>query len=126
MERNGGRVGSKHGPSKVRKLMKRIGTVVNLEYNTDVTELKLADAGDAHALDAENVTLEDAHELLTKGVKSIIQEHQAIPFVIGGGNDQSFPNALALLESVKYVLKQNKIYKFFRVIILRKTVTRAK
>lgn len=97
--RNGGRVGAKNGPSSVRKLFKRIGAVVNLEYGTDVSGLKLGDAGDVDP----NCSFDEAHALLVQRVARIISTHKAVPFVIGGGNDQSYSNALGLLQSVKFV-----------------------
>ena len=47
----------------------------------------------------EDVELEVAHELLTEKIAQVIKAG-AIPFVIGGGNDQSYPNALGLLKNV--------------------------
>ena len=55
--------------------------------------MKIVDSGDIQ----EDLELEDAHELLEKKISSIIS-NKGIPFVIGGGNDQSYPNALGLLS----------------------------
>jgi len=93
--RNGGRVGAKQGPFALRKLMGRIGTVVNVEYNADLSELKVSDCGDID----ESLNLEEAHLMLRKRVNSIIGEGK-VAFVIGGGNDQSYPNACGLLDSL--------------------------
>lgn len=92
VKRNGGRIGSSNGPSSFRKLCSRIGTIINPELGIDCTSLKIVDAGDIEA----GLDLEKAHELLTQKVQEVIK-NGGIPFVIGGGNDQSYPNAKGLL-----------------------------
>jgi len=60
------------------------------------------DSGDIGTIDAEGKPreLEEGHRLLTERVKFVVT-HGGIPFVIGGGNDQSFPNVLGLLEATE-------------------------
>ena len=50
-----------------------------------------------------DLELEEAHILLTKRVLEVLKSN-GIPFIIGGGNDQSYPNASALLQ---YCLETN-------------------
>jgi formiminoglutamase len=95
VRRNGGRVGAAGGPAAMRRLMQRLGTVVNPEYGIDLKKISILDAGDVEIPD-----LETGHQNLTKRVSSLIRKG-AIPFVIGGGNDQSYPNACALLENTQ-------------------------
>lgn len=60
-----------------------------------VSVLKLCDAGDV----SSQGTLEQTHVELEKSVYKILKTG-AVPFVIGGGNDQSYPNCSALMKSV--------------------------
>ena len=91
---NGGRVGARHGPEKFRSWMHRYGTPDNPEMNIDLSGITIADAGDIPA----GLPLEQSHTALSEKTASIIQ-NGGIPFVVGGGNDQSWPNACALLDA---------------------------
>jgi len=95
VRRNGGRVGAAKGPAAVRSLIGRIGTLRNNEYNVDLTGLKVGDAGDIN----QDLNLEDAHDALRQKVAELVGKG-IIPFVVGGGNDQSFPNGKGLLEGL--------------------------
>jgi len=94
VEINGGRPGARHGPEKFRSWIRRYGTIDNPETNIDLSSITLADAGDIPA----GLPLDQSHAALTRQTASIIQKG-GIPFVVGGGNDQSYPNACALLDS---------------------------
>ncbi|ELR23900.1 arginase [Acanthamoeba castellanii str. Neff] len=91
VKRNGGRPG---GPEAARKHLMKVGPLVNPEFGIDLRGLKIVDAGDIAV-----PTLEEGHESLASTVGKIIG-HGGIPFVIGGGNDQSYPNARGLLAHV--------------------------
>jgi formiminoglutamase len=93
---NGGRAGTRLGPEKFRFWLKRFGSVFNPEKNTDLSSLTVTDAGDV----PPEIPLEEAHAMLTEKVGSILDQG-GLPFVIGGGNDQSYPNASALLHHRK-------------------------
>ena len=93
VEINGGRGGAGLGPDKFRSWLQRFGTVHNPEKDIDLSSLSIADAGDIPT----EIPLATAHVLLTQKVGSIL-EKGGIPFVVGGGNDQSYPNASALLH----------------------------
>ena len=97
VRRNNGRIGAKSGPQYFRQLLKRTGTVVNAEYDDlDIRKyLTISDGGDINA----NLSLEEAHQQLEERVTQLIKNGK-IPFVVGGGNDQSYPNASALLNNV--------------------------
>jgi formiminoglutamase len=82
-----------------------MGTLVNAEYNLDLRyeisflvnlqrTIAISDAGDI----PEGLSLEDAHDALRRKVSEIIS-NGGIPFVIGGGNDQSYPNASGWMMS---------------------------
>ncbi len=94
VEINGGRTGARQGPEKFRSWVRRYGTADNPELNIDLSHITLADAGDIPG----GLPLDQSHTALTKKTASIIQQG-GIPFVVGGGNDQSWPNARALLDS---------------------------
>jgi len=91
--RNGGREGACSGPSFIRLCMQKVGTVLNPEFNIDLRKIKISDSGDV----ATEASLEEFHELLHNKVHRLIANGK-IPFVIGGGNDQSFPNGYALVK----------------------------
>lgn len=92
VEINGGRVGARQGPEKFRFWIRRFGTVANPEMEVDLSRLSITDAGDI----PPKGSLEKAHKVLSAKIASILKAG-GIPFVVGGGNDQSYPNASALL-----------------------------
>ncbi|KAL0487679.1 formiminoglutamase [Acrasis kona] len=96
VRRNGGRVGAARGPENFRKLLKRTGTVINPEFNLDCTNTKIIDLGDV----AEDLDFDSSHSTLRQKVSQAISVG-SIPFVIGGGNDESYSNAAGLIENVK-------------------------
>jgi len=99
VRRNGGRIGARFGPDNMREThLKRIGTLVNPEFdNADASVLKIVDLGNVCSMEA---SFEDAHDALRTTVQKVINHvSHPVPFVIGGGNDQSFSNAMGLLTS---------------------------
>ena len=84
--RNGSREGAAGGPDSFRTLLPKIGTLVNPELNVDLTTLKVADLGNIRFYD----TREEAHTDLTQTIK-LISSQGVVPFVVGGGKDQAFP-----------------------------------
>lgn len=54
----------------------------------------------------ENLQLEAAHSALTDRVSTFLRQG-SVPFVIGGGNDQSYPNVSALLD---LAVSQQKLF----------------
>jgi len=101
VRRNGGRVGAARGPEVFRRMMKRTGTIKNPEYDIDCSKLKIVDLGDASSKhqDADN-DFDATHFNLRDKVSQAVSVG-AVPFVIGGGNDQSYSNARGLLNNVK-------------------------
>ncbi len=93
VEINGGRSGSALGPDKFRQWIQRFGTAINPEFQLDLNTINISDAGNIES----GLPLEQAHKELTNKVESILKKN-SIPFVLGGGNDQSFPNFCALLN----------------------------
>lgn len=121
VRRNGGRVGAAEGPNAVRgygivhsinlifSYLQRLGTAINLEYGVDLRFFKtsaqcdddlhrsitIADFGN---IPGSGEDLEEGHKQLTRAVATICAKG-GIPFVVGGGNDQSYPNACGALAS---------------------------
>ncbi|KAJ3295253.1 hypothetical protein HDU79_009574 [Rhizoclosmatium sp. JEL0117] len=96
--RNGGRPGSAGGPAAFLRLLqdRRTGTAINPEFGIDLGKL---DIGFYGVIDA-SLTLEDGHKALEAAVKEAL-DAGSIPFIVGGGNDQSYPNASALLSHLE-------------------------
>ncbi|MBV51529.1 MAG: hypothetical protein CMH77_03375 [Nitrospinae bacterium] len=90
---NKGRPGAKHGPEKFRFWINKYDAVGSMHTESDLSNLIIADAGDI----SPNLPLEEAHSELTFRTREILQS-DSIPFVVGGSNDQSYPNASALLD----------------------------
>ena len=102
VRRNGGRVGSAQAPSAFRKWAYRLCASDSMRGIEFAKHLTLVDWGDVDAgcLPIEKtpnaVQLEDYHEELTKHVLSGLKSGY-VPWIVGGGNDQSYPNAAGLL-----------------------------
>ena len=97
--RNGGRVGAAGGPACVRGFMQRLGTVVNPELGSlELHAIAHVDVGD---VPQDLPSLEHAHVALQQRVAALLNAGpHVIPFVIGGSNDQSYPNAAALMSTL--------------------------
>lgn len=93
--RNGGRVGSALGPAFLREHLKKIGPLVNPEFDIDLSDVRLTDFGDVSGCAA----LEELHQQLEDRVAEVLAAGH-LPLVCGGGNDQSYRNARGLLRSL--------------------------
>lgn len=83
--RNGGRRGSELGPDCLRRFIPKIGPIINCELEVNLNNIKLSDYGNIEADD-----FEACHLKLSQKVFLILSKPQKpVPFVIGGGNDQS-------------------------------------
>ena len=83
---NGGRGGAKNGPLHVLNLLPKTGPVKNAELGIDISSIRIKDWGEALS-----------HQSLIQKVREASK--QSIPIIIGGSNDQSFPNAKGLLQN---------------------------
>ena len=85
ISRNRGRLGARFAPTEIRRDL----------YRYPVTEfhkhLRLMDVGDVEI----SGTLEETHELLSNTVRKLIADGKKV-IVLGGGNDISYPDCLAL------------------------------
>ena len=93
--RNGGVVGAKEGPAAVRKMIEKVGPLINPEYDIDLRCIEFYDAGNVEI----GESLEETHSNLNAAVKDLLRKGY-LPVIVGGGNDQSFPNATALIETL--------------------------
>lgn len=95
--RNGGRAGGAGGPAAVRSFLPKMGAAVNAERGVSLLGPEapsVVDGGDVPA----GLSLEAAHTALRAKVREVLSVG-AIPFVVGGSNDQSSSNGLAFLDS---------------------------
>lgn len=101
--RNGGRPGGFTGPTAFRRFLNSKGPIVNPEMNVDLSGFSIVDRGNVveplNSLndDLWSNKLEQAHEKLYESVLEALQSGY-FPFCIGGSNDQSYPNARALMK----------------------------
>ncbi|ORZ36274.1 hypothetical protein BCR44DRAFT_64128 [Catenaria anguillulae PL171] len=96
--RNGGRIGAAAGPEAALKYIAKVGTIFNPEFDIDLRQsIQAVTTGMAACRKTQS--LEQAHEQLKDHVRQVIT-HGFVPFVIGGGNNQSYPNATGLLATL--------------------------
>jgi formimidoylglutamase len=86
----GGRAGAAEGPSAVRRMLQRAGTLYQIERDVSIAELRVVDAGDV----AANAPA-DEHGALQSAVASLLNRN-VIPIVIGGGHDLTYATVAAL------------------------------
>ncbi len=91
--KNFGRTGAAAGPDAIRARFYRLTP----GFNPDIMKLKIADAGN---LETEGLALEKVHQVLERTVEGIIKEG-ALPVVLGGGHDLSFPGIAGLAEGLE-------------------------
>lgn len=92
--RNGGRRGAELGPDCLRRFIPKTGPIVNCELGIDLSDFTISDYGNIESSD-----FEACHDKLRTKVLTILNKpHKPIPFIIGGGNDQSWSNGLAFLS----------------------------
>jgi len=97
--RNGGYLGAANGPTIFRQHLFKIGSLNNPEFGINLSDsCELYDLGDIH-LEKNYCTLENAHLKLRESVRHIVGQGY-IPFIVGGSNDQSFPNAMGLIDTI--------------------------
>jgi formiminoglutamase len=102
--RNGGRPGAALGPQAFRRFVTALGPTCNPEHRIDLTSSLGGGVYDAGDVVGNPPTLEAAHCALEEAVALVLQAGK-VPFVIGGGNDQSAPNgrgAYTFLDSVSH------------------------
>ncbi|CAG0918438.1 unnamed protein product [Notodromas monacha] len=109
VKRNNGRPGAQQGPSVFRRILARTGTLENPEFEIDLKQaILIFDLGDVPVpnFSANRGPDDDQDELV--GFHAEIKRYsrwalsrRMIPFVVGGGNDQSYAVAMAVVEHVR-------------------------
>eukprot|EP00977_Amphora_coffeiformis_P000436 scaffold112_cov196-Amphora_coffeaeformis.AAC.3 len=109
VERNGGRLGARLGPARFLHFLKTMGSLKNPEYDDmDLSRIKLT----YHHVDLTDQNngpsrhedeLDVAHGRLQEAVSAVLNTG-GLPFVVGGGNDQSYAN----WRSLRRFLGQHK------------------
>lgn len=101
--RNGGRDGAIRGPEVVRSFIHgRVGPLISV-YTGD--NLELLPIYDLQGIQP-GMILELAHDTLGATVMQLLQ-WGFMPFVIGGSNDQSYPNASAFMQHHYSIAQQD-------------------
>jgi len=96
ISRNRGRPGARFAPTEIRRDLYRYPVTQSHKH------LVLMDLGDLKISD----TLEKTHELLRQTVRRLIADGKKV-IVLGGGNDISYPDCLALSEETSQPLVFN-------------------
>ncbi len=96
ISRNRGRPGARYAPTEIRRDLYRYPVTHSHKH------LILLDIGDLEILDR----LENTHELLTNTVRRLIADGKKV-IVLGGGNDISYPDCLALAAETRKPLVFN-------------------
>lgn len=92
---NGGRKGSRFGPEYFRVFLSKFGIHKNPEYQIDISNLKIKDNGNTPATYYQLL-----HTVHQENIENLLKIGE-LPFVIGGSNDQSYPNAMAFSNTRK-------------------------
>lgn len=98
VQRNKGRSGAEKGPQSIRKEM------ANLPCRFDKS-VRLFDAGDVLA---EDCTLEESQEILSKAVEKLLSLN-FFPIVLGGGHEVAFGHYNGILDYLKSKEEKPKI-----------------
>ena len=95
----GGRSGAERGPVVFRDCLKS----TELYPFEKIDKISVYDAGNVcNILTELELTMEKAHQRLEERVTQILKnDAKTVPFVIGGSNDQSYPNAKGLLNTLQ-------------------------
>ncbi len=93
---NGGRAGAERGPLFFRGALEKSH---HYPFH-NIDKLQLFDNGDVHnSMTDAAFTLPEAHKVLEATVNSLYKYENAIPFVVGGSNDESYCNAKGLITA---------------------------
>jgi len=93
---NGGRAGAERGPFFFRGALEKSH---NYPFH-NIDKVQLFDNGDVHnSMTEAAFTLPEAHKVLEATVNSLYKYDNAIPFVVGGSNDESYCNAKGLITA---------------------------
>jgi hypothetical protein len=88
-------MGCAHAPKSLRTCLRRLkfGSIENPEFDLTLSQMKIVDAGDI----VSGKSAEETKANLSMCVSELLLRG-ALPFVVGGGNDLSYPSAAGLLN----------------------------
>lgn len=87
---NKGRAGAAQGPDEIRRKLYKLTP----GFHIDMEKLQVHDAGN---LDTEGLSLEEVHLAEQSAVAAIVSRG-ALPIVLGGGHDLTYPGVAGLVE----------------------------
>ncbi|NVO84297.1 arginase family protein [Hymenobacter terrestris] len=88
----GGRGGAAHGPNAIRAELRRYHKTYNLEHNTDLRRLRIADAGNLPLRAARHA---DNHETIATELARLLVQYPRV-VVLGGSHDGSYSSVRGL------------------------------
>lgn len=89
-----GRVGARKAPDAIREELTKYGTTYNIDYQIDISSLKITDLGN---IKVDNNDPETSYESIRKVIYELFT-HDIIPLVLGGGHDITFPCVAAMAQ----------------------------
>jgi len=89
-----GRSGAKRAPDNIRKQISKYGTTFNIDYLTDISDLKVYDFGN---IIIENRKPAETYERISEVIYELAKK-EIIPIVLGGGHDITLPCVTGLLK----------------------------
>ncbi|EGR28902.1 hypothetical protein IMG5_166960 [Ichthyophthirius multifiliis] len=81
--------GQEDGPDCLRRFLNKVGSIVNYEYQIDISNLKISDYGNIYIQGNKDQTSEDLINKLQLKISSVFKKGN-IPFLIGGSKECSF------------------------------------
>lgn len=89
-----GRTGARNAPEMIREQLNQYGTTFNIDYNTDISDLKIHDFGNV-VTDKKNQR--ETYHRITKIISEMVK-HEIIPIVLGGSHDITYPAVKGILK----------------------------
>lgn len=82
-----GRAGAKKAPEQIREQLSKYGTTFNIDYMTDISDLKIYDFGN---IIVKNNDSKKTYDRISKVIYELVKR-DIIPIVLGGGHDITYP-----------------------------------
>lgn len=83
-----GRSGARNAPKRIREQISKYGTTFNIDYLTDISNLKIYDFGNIIILDEEKPN--DTYDRIEKVIFELAKD-DILPIILGGGHDITYP-----------------------------------
>ncbi|MFW5871842.1 MAG: formimidoylglutamase [bacterium] len=89
-----GRPGARNAPDNIREQLNQYGTTFNIDYNTDISNLKIHDFGN---IVTEKDDPKETYRRITKVLSEMVK-HKIVPIVLGGSHDITYPAVKGILQ----------------------------